>query len=348
MLNYDKFVCTCCMYITYNISNYNRHLKTTKHYKKDLLHNMVEKSKNDLLHNIKESEKDSNDYKKDLLDNMVEESKNDLLHNIKESEKDSNDYKKDLLDNMVEEFKNDLLHNIKESEKDSNDYKKDLLDNMVGESKNDLLHKYRCIKCNYETIISSNYYRHMRTKKHIKNERDNKEKIYECIKCKFKSKYKSNYKRHLLSKKHLRNINNIKESCSPINFNEFIKLIKSDVNDIETIISVGIEKYITNQLKYIYNSINIKPLYCSDLKRKNFMIYNKNIWTIVNKDILQIITEKIQKNILKKLNKWKKENKFKYSLERLNEKYIYIVNICSENLINNKNLIKDICRLLKN
>ena len=287
MINDDKFICACCKYVTYNISNYNRHFQTKKHFKNDSLHNMVEKSKKDLLHNDSDIKKDSN------------ENKNDSLHN------------------------------------------------MVEKSKKDLLHKYRCIKCNYETNICSNYYRHIRTKKHINIERNNIEKYYECIKCKFKSKYKSNYKRHLLSKKHLININNSIEPCKPMNFNDFIKLIKSDMRDIETIISIGIEKYITNQVKDIYNSITIKPFYCSDLKRKKFMIYNKNNWNVVNKNILKIITERIQKNILKKLNKWKKESKFKYSLERLNEKYIYIVNICSENLINNKNLIKDICRLLK-
>ena len=187
----------------------------------------------------------------------------------------------------------------------------------------------------------------MRTKKHINKEGNNIEKYYECIKCKFKSKYKSNYKRHLLSKKHVININNIIESCKSINFNEFIKLIKSDVKDIETIISVGIETYVISKLNDIYDSIKFKPIYCSDLKRKKFMIYNKNIWHLVNKDILKEITEKIQKNILKKISKWKKENKFKYSLERLNDKYIYIINICSENLINNKFLVKELCRLLK-
>ena len=287
MLNYDKFVCACCMYITYNISNYNRHLKTYKHNKNDSLHNMVGNSKKDLLHKCINIEKDS------------------------------------------DEIKNDSLHN------------------MVGNSKKDLLHKFRCIKCNYETTICSNYYRHKRTKTHIHRERNNIEKYYECIKCKFKSKYKSNYKRHLLSKKHLRIIDNRIESCNSINFNEFIKLIKSDLKDIETIISVGIEKYVISKLKDICDSIKLKPIYCSDLKRKKFMIYNKNIWHLVNKDILKEITEKFQKNILKKSSKWKKENKFKYSLERLNDKYIYIINICSENLINNKILVKDLCRLFK-
>jgi hypothetical protein len=186
----------------------------------------------------------------------------------------------------------------------------------------------------------------MRSNKHLNNEISKIEKYYECIKCKFKSKYKSNYKRHLLTKKHLNNMYNKEELDRPINFKEFLKLIKFDMTDFETIISVGIEKYITSKLKDIYKSIKIKPIYCSDMKRKKFMIYSKNKWYVVNKDILKEITEKFQKNILKKLSKWKKENKFKYSLERLNDKYIYIIAVCSENLIKNKNLVKELCRLL--
>ena len=59
-----------------------------------------------------------------------------------------------------------------------------------------------------------------------------------------------------------------------------------------------------------------------------------------------MIVDDIQK-YPKHLNKLKKENKTKYAIEKLNELYIYIVNICSENLINNKVFVNDICRVLK-
>ena len=290
MLNNGKFICTCCSYITYNIGNYNRHLKSNKHFKKDSLDKLVGKNKNDLLHKTQYIENDSSENKKDSLDKLVGKNKNDLLH----------------------------------------------------EPLN--LGKYICLKCKYITSICSNYYRHIRTKKHLNNEKNISEKTYECINCKFKSKYKSNYKRHLKSKKHLSVISN---SNKPLNFSEFIKLINIEMNDIESIITIGLVKFIVNKVKSIYLDIKIKPIYCNDFKRKKFMIYEKNNWLLVNKNILNMIVDDIQKNILEHLNKWKKENKTKYAIEKLNELYIYIVNICSENLINNKVFVNDICRVLK-
>ena len=260
MLNNGKFICTCCTYITYNIGNYNRHLKSNKHIKKDSLDKMVGKNKNDLLH------------------------------------------------------------------------------------KTINLGKYICLKCKYITSICSNYYRHTRTKKHLSNETNIIEKTYECVNCKFKSKYKSNYKRHLRSKKHLTTINN---SNKPLNFSEFSKLINIEMSDIEMIITMGLINFIVNKVKTIYLDIKIKPIYCNDFKRKKFMIYENNEWLLVNKNILNIIVDEIQKNILEHINKWKKENKSNYSIERLNEIYLHIINICSVNLINNKVFVNDICRVFK-
>ena len=80
MLNNGKFICTCCSYITYNIGNYNRHLKSNKHFKKDSLDKLVGKNKNDLLHKIQYIENDSSENKKDSLDKLVGKNKNDLLH----------------------------------------------------------------------------------------------------------------------------------------------------------------------------------------------------------------------------------------------------------------------------
>ena len=290
MLNNGKFICTCCLYITYNIGNYNRHLKTNKHLKKDSLDKLVGKNKNDLLHESQDYEKDSSENKKDSLDKLVEKNKNDLLH----------------------------------------------------EKTN--LSKYICLKCDYVTALCSNYYRHIRTKKHLCNEKNITEKIYECINCNFKSKYKSNYKRHLRSKKHLTTFNN---SDVPINFSEFIKLIKIEICEIETIITLGLARFIINKIKTSYLDIKIKPIYCNDFKRKKFMVYEKNNWLLINKNILNMIVDEIQKNIIECINKWKKENRTKYSIERLNEIYLYIVNKCSEPLINNKCFVNDICRVFK-
>ena len=290
MLNTGKFICACCMYITYNIGNYNRHLNSKRHQKKNSLDNPVGKPDNDLLHKTPEFEKDSSEIKKDSLDKLVGKIENDLLH---------------------ENSNSDI---------------------------------YICLKCNYKTAICSNYYRHLRTKKHLCKDYEITEKTYECNNCKFKSKYKSNYKRHLKSKKHLMVIN---ASKNPMNFSEFIKLINIEINDIESIIIIGLLRFTVNKIKQLYLDIKIKPIYCNDFKRKKFMIYETNNWLLVNKNILNMIVDEIQKNILQCLNKWKKENRSKYPIERLNEIYLHIINICSENLSNNKIFINDVCRVFK-
>ena len=154
-------------------------------------------------------------------------------------ENDSSENKKDSLDAGGKKQKR-FTHKTQYIENNSTENKKDSLDKLVGKNKNDLLHeplnlgKYICLKCKYITSICSNYYRHIRTKKHLNNEKNISEKTYECINCKFKSKYKSNYKRHLKSKKHLSVISN---SNKPLNFSEFIKLINIEMNDIESIIT---------------------------------------------------------------------------------------------------------------
>ena len=57
------------------------------------------------------------------------------------------------------------------------------------------------------------------------------------------------------------------------------------MNDIESIITIGLVKFIVNKVKSIYLDIKIKPIYCNDFKRKKFMIYEKNNWLLVNKNI---------------------------------------------------------------
>ena len=123
------------MYITYNIGNYNRHLNSKRHQKKNSLDNPVGKPDNDLLHKTPEFEKDSSEIKKDSLDKLVGKIENDLLH---------------------ENSNSDI---------------------------------YICLKCNYKTAICSNYYRHLRTKKHLCKDYEITEKTYECNNCKFKSKH---------------------------------------------------------------------------------------------------------------------------------------------------------------
>lgn len=62
--------------------------------------------------------------------------------------------------------------------------------------------EFKCIDCNFETKLKSNWERHLKTSKHIS--RHNREE-YSCETCKYHTFVKKNYKRHLLTAKHIKN-----------------------------------------------------------------------------------------------------------------------------------------------
>lgn len=83
-------------------------------------------------------------------------------------------------------------------------------------------YNFKCIKCNYFTMKSSNYKRHLKSKKHASGEKpqikigksavsrehqnesfEPKTGVYICYKCEYTTTISSNYYRHKKSKKHL-------------------------------------------------------------------------------------------------------------------------------------------------
>ena len=85
---------------------------------------------------------------------------------------------------------------------------------------------YNCKLCNFNTIHTGNYERHLMTKKHLVL--INQPKLYNCELCNFKNNKnnKFDYTCHLLTKKHLKNVEKfLTSSISYINTNiEYLNL----------------------------------------------------------------------------------------------------------------------------
>lgn len=63
-----------------------------------------------------------------------------------------------------------------------------------------------CESCNYQTEDKSDFNKHLKTVKHLKNVKgESKERKYECKCCNYEEIDKSNFNKHLKSKKHLMN-----------------------------------------------------------------------------------------------------------------------------------------------
>jgi hypothetical protein len=78
----------------------------------------------------------------------------------------------------------------------------------------DKIKKYNCEKCDYQTDKSGNFSRHLKTKNHIKNykeeiekeEEENKKKKFHCELCNFYTNNGSSYSKHKKTKKHKKNL----------------------------------------------------------------------------------------------------------------------------------------------
>jgi hypothetical protein len=80
-------------------------------------------------------------------------------------------------------------------------------------------YKYNCEKCNYHSNSKHNFYRHKKSKKHLKNYKDeielenidNKEKKYHCEWCKYYTNSKSCFSHHKRTKKHKKKMEELEE-----------------------------------------------------------------------------------------------------------------------------------------
>lgn len=179
---------------------------------------------------------------------------------------------------------------------------------------------YKCNYCNYKCKRKYCWMQHLLTIKHIKNEKENeKEEQFK------EKKNKDNIICELVkqngqmiellkqnqnippSKITINNTFNIhlflNETCkNAMNFNEFIKSINIDLNDLISMGKLGYVNGISTIINTNLNSLNVleRPLHCTDIKREILYVKDNNMWSKdVNKIKLKNAIKQISnKNIL--------------------------------------------------
>jgi len=218
---------------------------------------------------------------------------------------------------------------------------------------------FKCSKCNYETLFSSHYEKHMASIKHSmiycdicnksyktrsglwkhkdklhntklnKNDNVRIEKITQIIENTIKNQNNKNNVLENTIKNQEKIINELipkvgntinnkisinvflEQKCAnAINFNDFLKQIKVDLQDL----------YVTKELGYVDGISNIfmkqlgcmsttdRPIHCSDKKRLHFYIKDRDEWnkgerTTVEKAISQVARQQISQ-----IKEWEKEH----------------------------------------
>ena len=214
---------------------------------------------------------------------------------------------------------------------------------------------YTCSKCNYETLIKSNYTKHLKTNKHIMNSTN------VCDKCEKSYKTRQSLWKHKQGclpqmQVNIQNIQNIQhiqtfnlniflnETCKDaLNINEFVDSLKVQEGDIIETGQIGfvngISKIFIRGLEEL--ELHKRPIHCSDIKRETIYIKDQDLWENDHKILNRAINTLTIKNTSKILD-WQKKNP-----EWLHEKNDQYLNIVSNNFGDDALQCKIIRRLAK-
>ena len=229
--------------------------------------------------------------------------------------------------------------------------------------------KYSCLKCNFFTSNLKDYNRHLNTQKH-----KNSEKKYIC-ECGKEYKYRGSLHNHKKKckfngiEKEISDLKNIvldmipkmnnkisinvflNEHCKDaVDFNDFLSRIKISFDDLlrtnELGYSKGISNIFMNELKQLEKSE--RPIHCTDIKRKQFYIKEKQQWNLDNGDCVVKAIDTITNKQIQQINKWEIYNKnWKENNKKLDE-FITLTNNITGGITNKekeKN-VKDTLKLI--
>lgn len=122
----------------------------------------------------------------------------------------------------------------------------------------------------------------------------------------------------------------LNEHCKDaINWDEFVKSIQVNVQDLELLMESNITNGITNALCNGINELGVykRPIHCLDIKRKKICIKNQDTWEYnneKNKTIMDKYNKKLQHEHIQQLHKWQEDNPNWQNDEHLRDVYIQL------------------------
>lgn len=215
-------------------------------------------------------------------------------------------------------------------------------------------HKYSCDTCSYNTNIRQSWYKHKKTKKHIKlNPNEEEIILYNCKYCNYKTYYNNLFYKHKKTKKHILNKNKLEKkfifTCKNCNFfsdnrkswhshlNSKQHLINDDMAD--TKILDNNEVLEKNNNNFNQNINNITNNITNNINSNNNTNISINFYGHENLNVLDLKTfekiMKIEKNNPKKALELLLEHIYIKTPENRNVKYSNLeskyVNVLTEN-----------------